>query len=483
MQARILPGESRCAEGAATGSEPEGQKIGGLAPLLAVLTCLVSLTGFPRSTTAGPGEGTPAAKPGRSALSHGSGASGPRQVTAAQILAFAEKNAPAMRVARSRIGLGKAEAEAASPLAPEDPELEVSVGPRIGAAGSAVDVEVAVRQRLEISGARGLRIEAAERTRDRLQADLERVRWEVHHKVHAAFHAALVARERAQAAALRGAFARRLLEITLKRYQAGAISELQVQVVKGEAAQARQAEVKADSAYLAARLTLAELAGWPAPRPPAPAGKLDAPRKAPPAHKLLQVAMAQSPALKRLTAEVEEAAARVRLADRSAFPTPTIGAAYSRESEISGSANHVVLGTLALPIPLWQRNRGERARARAAAAVARARLRSAEQRLSSRVARAVIAVNSGAERVAVYGQQVVPTFERNLNMIGRAFEEGKVDALQVMVARGRFLEIQREALHAHGDYYNAHAGLEAVVGTEIWSTAAEGSRSDQETSQ
>lgn len=87
----------------------------------------------------------------------------------------------------------------------------------------------------------------------------------------------------------------------------------------------------------------------------------------------------------------------------------------------------------------------------------------------SQVARAAAAVAAAAERIAVYGGKVIPTFERNLEMLQRAFEAGKIDALQVMVARGRFLEIQRQSLNAHEDYYRAVATLESVVGTHVWS--------------
>lgn len=40
--------------------------------------------------------------------------------------------------------------------------------------------------------------------------------------------------------------------------------------------------------------------------------------------------------------------------------------------------------------------------------------------------------------------------------------------MEVMVARGRFLELQREALDAYEDYYRAVAALEAEIGEEIW---------------
>ena len=392
----------------------------------------------------------------------------PVQVTLAKLLAHAEQHAPDIAVARSRLGLGDAGITAASPLLPDNPELEVALGPRLGPGGSELQLEVSLSQRLEIAGERGLRLEAARLGKDRLGAVLARVRWAVHCRVHQAYHAALVARERARAADLRLAFARRLLDITRRRHAAGAISALEVEVVKGEVAQARQTGIRAHSTRRNARLILAEVSGWPPGSEPEPAGGLETPRQAPPPVQLLKAAHHNSQMLQVLQARVLEAEARTRLASRAAFPKPEVGASYSREVEIGGEANHIVMGSVALPIPLWRRNQGSRARARAQVTVARARYRSQKRQLQAQVQRTSAAVNAAARRVKIFGREVVPAFASNLSMVSQSFKAGKVDVMQVMVARGRFLEIQRAALDAHDDYYQAQARLEAVVGKEIW---------------
>src|SRR5690606_28032775 len=116
------------------------------------------------------------------------------------------------------------------------------------------------------------------RTRDRLRAELDEARWEVHRDVHAAFHRALVARERLAAAERLLAFQQRLLDITRRRLQAGDVSPLAVRLAEGELSQARVARIAAEQRCLRARLQLGALAGWPASHPPEPAGELDEPR-------------------------------------------------------------------------------------------------------------------------------------------------------------------------------------------------------------
>ncbi len=155
------------------------------------------------------------------------------------------------------------------------------MGPRIGSDGTGLDVSLGLRQELEISGARGLRIEAAKRFRDVRQMKLEEIRWLVHQQVHALFHLALVARDRAVAASELLKFSESLVSIAERRLKAGDISPLGVRVAQGELAQAKQAKVAADGRYRSVQLSLAEVAGWPATHLPVPAGELDAPRKAP----------------------------------------------------------------------------------------------------------------------------------------------------------------------------------------------------------
>jgi cobalt-zinc-cadmium efflux system outer membrane protein len=129
---------------------------------------------------------------------------------------------------------------------------------------------------------------------------------------------------------------------------------------------------------------------------------------------------------------------------------------------------NIGLLTVAIPIPIWQRNQGERARARADAALARAERQALERALGVQVTRVADAVNAACERVAAYGTEIIPGLERNLELLRRAFELGELDVLQLMVARGRFLDVERDALTAYADYYDAVARLEELVGAELW---------------
>jgi cobalt-zinc-cadmium efflux system outer membrane protein len=390
-------------------------------------------------------------------------------VSLAAMLTHADEHAPRMIVGRAELQRGQAEVEGASVVLPSNLRAGAAAGPRFAQGARGVDFQVWLRQPIEIAGERKQRREAATKFKQRTDKELEETRWLVHREVHAAFHTALVARERWDLAKKLLVSTEELLSVAERRLRAGDISPLAVRLAKGELAQARQTALTAERGYRTAQLDLAELAGWPPSPLPEPVGELDEPRRSPPVADLLRVALQEHPGVAARASAVEEAEALVRSENREAWPKPAIGVQYTRESQpIIRNKQHVVLGTLGMPIPLSQRNQQGRARARAELAVRKAEQDAFRQALGTRLARASTAVDADANRIAAYGTEILPAFEGNLHLLRRAFELGEVDLLQVLVARERLLRIQQDALTAHQDYYRDVAALEAEVGKEVW---------------
>lgn len=390
-------------------------------------------------------------------------------VSLTAMLAHAAEHAPRLRVSRAELERGKAAVDGASVVLQRNTLAGAAAGPRIAEGARGVDFQVWLTQPIEIAGERKQRIRTAEKFDELTQRELQEAEWIVHREVHAAFHTALVARERWKVVDKLLVSTEELVSVAERRLQAGDISPLAVRLAKGELAQARQTSLTAERAYRSAQLELAEVAGWRPDILPEPLGKLDEPRRAPAVRDLLQLAQRQHPGIAARATAVEEAEARVRLEDREAWPEPSLGVMYTRESLPNIRIHeHIVQGTMILPIPFSQRNQAGRARARAELGVRQAEQESFRQTLQARLTRAAIAVDADANRIAAYGTEILPAFEGNLKLLRRAFELGEVDLLQVLVARERLLRIQQDALTAHQDYYRDIAALEAEVGTEIW---------------
>ena len=390
-------------------------------------------------------------------------------VSLGAILAYADQHSPVLSVARSTRSRAEAARVAASVLLPANPEVTVAAGPRMGAAGTGVDVDVSLMQQVQIAGERGRRMEAADRLRDLTESEIEEIRWAVHCDVHAAFHRALVEQNRMKLAERVVGFQEEVLRVVERQISAGETAALTLRLAQAEVAQARQVRVGAEQAFLASRIRLAQLSGWPIATPPTPAGAVDTPRDPPPLDRLSAVARERLPSLRVGAARIREAEARGDAADRDAWPRPSLGVQYKREGNPSTEGTYnILMGVVSVPIPGFQRNQGERARARADATVAEAELTATRRLLEGQIAEARSEVVAAAARTNAYGSEILPRFEENLTLLRRSFELGEIDILALSTGRERFLRIQSDALLAQQDYFVALAGLERVVGVDLW---------------
>ena len=391
----------------------------------------------------------------------------PSPVTLTRILTWADRHAPELSLARAGLSRGRAELEASAPLFPSDPILGGSVGRRENAAGTGIDYEIMLEQELEIFGERAARRSAARAGIDLARAEVLRVRWRVHREIHDAFHTALVARAKLRAAQRVVQFAERFQQVAERRLAAGETSPLPVRLAESELAEARQARIAAEQDERAAVLSLKTASGWPVEQPLIVAGDLGTPTDAPPVARLVTLARAHDPVLKKRSAAVRRARALLTAARREPWPNPRLGIAYARESEPGGSPATIWRGTFSVPIPVWQANRPERARAEAELEVARAALGTRQRTLDARVRQAAGAVDASAARVRLYTTKILPGFEKSLELVEKAFELGEIDATEVLVARERFLRSQRTALDAYEEYFRARGALEEAVGIEL----------------
>lgn len=390
------------------------------------------------------------------------------QLSLGQILQYAMTNAPDIAVGQAGVEVGRSEVEAVSPLLPSDPVLSGSVGRRWqDGSGSGVDYSVGLEQEVDVVGRRGARLRAARSELNARQAELLARRWSVHHQVHGAYHQAIVARERTEAAQRVLSFAERLVKIAHQRLAAGETSPLPARLAEAELAQARQGVLAADSDYHRIRLDLARVAGWQEPELLTPKGTLAAPETPPSAQSLIGRARREQPALRAARERLLAAESQLSAAQRQSWPNPTFGILYESEAQLGPAPQQILSGTLSVPIPLWVGGSPDSARARGRIAEAGAQERAIAKTLGAQIVQARQRADASAKRARLYGTEILPNLEANLDLLQKAFELGEIDILQVMVAQERFLRIQQDALQSFADYYAAWAELEEAVGGEL----------------
>jgi cobalt-zinc-cadmium efflux system outer membrane protein len=387
------------------------------------------------------------------------------------LLAYADAHAPAVRVARARTAVvGTQRIDAAINL-PANPQVGIAAGVRRAGERSGFDYELSIAQQLEVAGEPGLRRTAAAARHETAKARTDAVRWTTHVEVHRLFVALLLVAEQRVQAERFIALSKALRHIAARTLAAGETEPLVLLIADADLARTEALRIEVERQERSLRARLAAVIGWSG-NPLSVTGKLPPVQPAPALDHLLSKMSEAHPSMRIQELAVVARNADARLAERDAWPEPTVGVSVARESAPGGgeAPADIFMLTVGVPLPLWRRNQGERARA-----VARARLADDQRaanaiRLRSELTAAVAELDAAAARVAVFDRDVMPNLETNLRLLERAYTLGEVDAHQVSQTRERLLNAARQALAARIAFYDAAATLEGLAGVEIWTT-------------
>lgn len=384
------------------------------------------------------------------------------------LLSHAEAHAPALAVAAAEAGAAEAAMVEAAPWLPADPSVEIGAGARRAEGRTGLDLEVRVEQAVDVSGERGLRVEAAEGRRRAAQVRLAAARWRLAADVRGLVVELLIVGEEAERAGRQVAFAESLRTIAARRAEAGAAPASDLLLAEAERRHALEDAARVAQAADGLRVRLAALVGWPTPRVPPIAGALPA-LDAVPAVEALWPRLAEAhPALAAEAAEVAAARAAVAAEARAGWPDPTIGLSYARESAPGPEpAVDVWMAGVGLPIPLWRGNDAPRAQATAALRVAEARAAAAEASLRAELVAAVAAVERSAARARLHADEVLPELRAHTERVREAYARGAVDLLRVTRAHEALLHAEARALEARVAHARAVAALAGLMGDGI----------------
>jgi cobalt-zinc-cadmium efflux system outer membrane protein len=389
-----------------------------------------------------------------------------REVSWSELLAFAQEHAPQLRVARESARLADGERAAAGAWFPENPELTLSIGPRFGVWGDGLDFSAGLHQPIELSGGRSARLQAAANHHALLAVEREQTELELRLELERAYRDAQLSRQRALLSADLAAFAAELRASVERRLAAGDATLIELRVAEGEAARAASEERAARQSLRIASLTLCELSGWPSGDPPLPAAELPTPRALPGEPELRALAERAHPELRLARARLELARAETEVAERAVSLQPVLGAEVSRESGPTEAPDWIVLGTLRVSLPLWQRHEAERARGRGEQRLAQANAEAVLHIAGLRISRALAELEGAADRLQLLAASGA-SFQDSLSLLRRGLEAGELGLLEVSVARQRLLDSQLAVLDARADYEHAFIELQRAVGQSL----------------
>lgn len=348
-------------------------------------------------------------------------------------LVRARQTSPAVVAARMRIDESRGRLVGASLLLSSNPTIDAVAGRRSGttrtadyAVDIAQDLDLPTRRRARIDATRAVVAQETQRARD-----IERVALR---DVATAFLRAIAARERGEAAAAAKRLAEEALRIAERRFAAGDVAQLDVNLSRTAVAR-EEAEVRVATAALTAHVTeLRVLLAIPATLPVTLGGSL---RESVGSPDVLSPAP-DRPDLRVLEAEIAEAEAEYRLARTLRWPDFGLRASYSQEE-----GDRIILGGVGVSIPLF--NRGQESSAVATARLNRLRAeRDALARsIEAEVRGAAAEYDALRAAAAEYERTVLPLIEENERLVLESYDIGQIGLADLLLVRRDSLDARR----------------------------------------
>lgn len=375
-------------------------------------------------------------------------------LTLESALERARQASPALVAARMRVDEAQARVTGASIPFSANPSVEVEAGRR-GGEVSTTDYGVAVAQDFDLPQRRRARIDAARAavTQEEQRArDAER---EVLREVATAFLRAVEAHERADAATSGKRIAEEALRIAERRYAAGDVAQLDVNLARTAVARA-EAETRTANAKLTGYGTQLQ-------------ALLDLTDAVTVSGSLrdtlgtddLGTRAADRADTRVLDAEIAEAEAEQRFARTLRWPDFGVRASYAKEE-----GDRVILGGIGLTLPVFQRGQE-------AAAVANARLtrlrseRDALTRTIEAEVRGAVASHDALRAAASeYERMVLPLVEENEKLALESYEVGQIGLGDLLLVRREALDARRAFIDQLIDMRLAEVELRALAG--VW---------------
>lgn len=378
-----------------------------------------------------------------------------RTMTLAEVLARAREQAPQIVSARLAVEETRGRLRGTSLRLQANPALEASVGSREGPDSRFTDVEVGIAQSFEPRSRRLARTAATNAAIAQSAANADDTVREVLRLTANAYFRALYAQQRIQLLAATQELAFGVYSVADRRFKAGDIAVLDVNIARASLARVRAEREAADALRVLAVGDLKQLLGLD--EDIRVAGQL-AQGSEPDLETLLQAA-AQRPELLALEAAIQEAEADVRLGQSFARSDYGIGVRYARDE-----GDHIVGGGVTVTLPLFSKGQELQAVGAARAARLRTDLEATRRRVQLEVRAAFAAYARRIAAIRVLEQDAMPWVAENERLTTRSFEVGQLGLPDLLLIRREIVDTRAQYLDALLEAALARIELDASAG-------------------
>lgn len=352
-------------------------------------------------------------------------------------------------------------------LFPTNPTVSGWVGTRNDRSGSVPLAQgkewgAHLEQGLEIAGQRGTRRDEVAQAVVAAAARRHFAEQETRARARAAYVATQLAREVVRLTQVHEELATFLLDLSEKRFAAGAAGEIELHVAKVEQGRLRSERLGAALQAAQAEDSLRLMVGAPAGTGVALTTDLTVPvLPQTDVETLVQRAMAFRSDLRALSESAAELDAAIVRLQREAIPNPSIFIDVQRQQP----GQIFWGGGLALPLPVWRRNQGDVAVMEAQKARLETETQLARRDIEWEVRRAFREVLQRREQVSSWAEQVIPAANEHVRIARGGWQAGKWDIFRVVYAAREAGDAQQKHTLALGALWQAAIELERTVGT------------------
>lgn len=325
------------------------------------------------------------------------------------------------------------------------------------------ETTVQLSQPLELGGRRASRVSAAERAQDAARADLRVRRATVQADVITAFMNTVAAQERLRLSQESQDVADRVTTAVSKRVQAGKASPVEETRARVAQSYVRLEVSKAQSELNNARLALASTWKNLSPQFQHAIGTVSNLPELP-SWEALAAKFSSLPAVVRARVEVARREALVAVEQSRRTPDVAITAGVKRSAELG--RNQAVFG-LSVPLPLFDRNRGNVLEALRRTDVAKDEFEAAETKTYNDLAQAYERLRVSRHEAQVLASEILPGAQSAYDAAVKGFEFGKFAYFDVLDAQRTLIQSKADYLRAFSESHRAAADITRITGVDM----------------
>ena len=358
----------------------------------------------------------------------------------------------------------------------QNPELSADLGSKRvwerggSSLGDGPAWSVSVAQTFEYPGRIALRKAIANRQVELAELGLTQFKASLAARARTKAQMALAAQQKTDAAEEVAERFRSLLEVLVQRDLAGVTPLLDRRIIEANSVMLQRRVAQARRELQGALLELNQLRGVPAGAPLRVRGSLEVPTNAPALPLLLAVAATNSFDLRMRQAELTQQGFQVQLARNERYPSVTVAPFYA--SEKANDEQRIVGVGVSVPVPLWDRKRGNIDAARAREQQAEAALRVTQRDVERRVTDHALSLETRLAEMAQWRPDAQAQFREAAELADRHFRLGAVPVTIYIEMQMKYLDALEALLQTRQEALEQRQQLEVLIGRPLDSLAS-----------